>query len=91
MSEKVDLSNEKERNKYWTNYANKNLEGKTIRSVSYMTKEESEDMGWYKRPIIIEFTDGTLVFPSRDDEGNNGGAMFGQTKDGEDLTFPVIS
>ena len=29
----VDLSNEKKRNKYWNDYANKNLKGKTIRSV----------------------------------------------------------
>lgn len=87
----VDLSNEKKRNKYWNDYANKNLKGKTIRSVRYMTKEECEDMMWYKRPIVIEFTDGTLVFPSMDDEGNDGGALFGQTKDGKELTFPVLS
>jgi hypothetical protein len=31
-----------------------------------------------------------MLFPSKDDEGNDGGALFGQNKDREDLTFPVI-
>jgi hypothetical protein len=31
-----------------------------------------------------------MLFPSMDDEGNDGGALFGQNKDREDLTFGVI-
>ena len=31
-----------------------------------------------------------MLFPLSDDEGNRAGALFGQTSDKKDLTFPVI-
>jgi len=34
------------------------LKGKTIKSVRYMTDKEMEDFMWYKKPVIIDFTDG---------------------------------
>jgi hypothetical protein len=46
-------------------------------------------LGWSSRSIVIHFTDGTVIFPSADDEGNNAGALFGMNKEG-DLTFPVL-
>jgi len=49
----------------------------------------AEQMGWYSRPIVIHLDDGSMIFPSQDDEGNDGGALFGQGPDGKDLTFPV--
>jgi hypothetical protein len=55
-----------------------------------MSNEETKSMDWYKRPIVIRLDNGTMLFPSMDDEGNDGGALFGQSKDGNDLTFPVI-
>jgi len=75
---------------YWAKEANKSLKGKTVRKARYMTKAEAEDMGWYSRCVVIEFTDGTLIFPSADDEGNDGGAMFGQSPEGKDITMPVL-
>lgn len=74
----------------WVDYANKHLQGKTIKSVRYLSQKEKEEMMWHNRCIVITFTDGTLVFPSMDDEGNDGGALFGQTPNGTELTFPVI-
>jgi hypothetical protein len=77
--------------KSWTSYARVRLVGKKVTSVRYITPEEQEHMGWYQRALVIEFNDGSLVLPSRDDEGNDAGALFGQSKDGDDWTFPVIS
>jgi len=76
--------------KYWNDLAKKNLLGKTIKSVRYMTKAEAKAMYWESRPLAIFFTDGSYIFPSMDDEGNDGGALFGRTSNGEDLTFPVL-
>ena len=45
---------------------------------------------WYHRPIVIVFTDGSLLIPQQDDEGNDGGAMFFQDKDGNQDVIPVI-
>jgi len=75
----------------WTSYARTRLVGKKVKNVRYVTQEEAESMDWYSRPLVIEFTDGSLIFPSMDDEGNNGGALFGQGKDNVEWTFPVIS
>ena len=55
-----------------------------------MTDEEAENIGWDRKALVIRFDDGSLIFASQDDEGNDAGALFGQTKDGKDLTFPVI-
>lgn len=83
------FKNKEEQHKHWNTYARKHLVGKTIKAVGWMTEEEAAHVGWeHSRPIVIEFTDGSLIFPSADDEGNDGGAMFGQSG-GEDLTFPV--
>ena len=60
---------------YW-NKKIKVLEGKTIKSAKYMTQKRAEARGWYSRPVEIEFTDGTSMLLSSDDEGNNGGAAF---------------
>lgn len=74
----------------WTKEATTRLKGKTITLVRYLSEEEQEGLGWYSRPVVIQFDDGTLLFPSRDDEGNDGGALFGQSPNGEDFTLPVI-
>ena len=54
-----------------------------------MSKSEAEDLGWYNRPLVIIFEDNSLIYSSTDDEGNDGGALFGLSKDG-DMDFPVI-
>lgn len=55
---------------------NKLLKGKTVQNVSWLHKEECEDMQWYNRPVVIRFTDGTFLVPQCDDEGNDGGALL---------------
>lgn len=64
------------------------LVGKTIKAVSYMTDKEMKQMGWDNKPLVIEFTDGTLIFASQDDEGNGAGALFTNIK--KLPTIPVI-
>lgn len=76
--------------KHWSNYAKNNLIGKTIKSVRYMTQSEADNMGWHSRPLAIFFTDGSYIFPSSDDEGNDAGSLFGSTKDGTDISFPTL-
>ena len=74
--------------KRWTEHA-KILIGKKIKSVRYMSESEAEDFGWYKRPLVIIFEDNSLIYSSMDDEGNDGGALFGLSEDGA-MDFPVI-
>ena len=60
----------------WVKTASKVLVGRKIVAARYMSSKEAEDMGWYSRPVVFELDDGTLLYPSQDDEGNNGGALF---------------
>lgn len=59
------------------------LEGKTVKEVRLMTAKEKRDNAWSASPVVIVFTDGTIIFPSRDPEGNGPGALFGRDKEGE--------
>ncbi len=74
----------------WNKYASDNLVGKKIVRASYMTDEEVENRGFMCKALVIEFDDGTIIFPSADDEGNDAGALFGLSKNDESLTFPVL-
>ena len=70
---------------YWTNQAKSNLVGATIVKVEYMAKEETEDLMWFKSPlcILLKRKNGTMfwIYPSADDEGNEGGALFTTIKE----------
>lgn len=82
MYSKLNTMDKIELNKYaidnWTKTAKEVLEGRTIVEVRYLTDEEMEVMGWYKRPICFQLDNGTLCIPQMDDEGNDGGSLFYQ-------------
>lgn len=64
------------------------LKGKIIKQIRKMTDDEAKSMGWFKKPHIIEFTDGTLLIPQKDNEGNDGGVFAYQGKtEKEDCIF----
>ena len=60
----------------WTQEAAAKLQGRTIKAVRYMTEEEQEACGWYSRAVVLVLDDGHAIWPSRDDEGNDAGALF---------------
>ena len=60
--------------------------GKKIVKVEWMTEGESENLSWGSRPVCLKLDDGTWIFPMRDDEGNDGGALAV----GESETLPVF-
>jgi len=74
--------------KEWSEKASKLLVGRTIRSVRYLTEEEQKDLYWSSKAIVLFLDNGTCVFPSRDDEGNDAGALF--TTDNNLPTIPVV-
>ena len=76
--------------KYWNDVASKLLLNKKIVHVRYMTKEEADDMGWDKRPVVIVLDDGSMCFISMDDEGNNGGSLFYQNQDINSGVLPTL-
>lgn len=74
--------------KQWTEVASSILLNRKIVKVRYMNQSEADDMGWYSRPVAFLLDNGVWIFPSADDEGNNGGALF--TTDRNNSVLPVI-
>ena len=59
------------------------ITGKRIKKIRTLTAAEAEYEGWdgdAGRVTVLELEDGTLLYPSRDEEGNGGGALFGVTR-----------
>jgi len=81
----------KEIEERWNGLASDLLKGKTIIGVRYMNEQEKEMLGWHSRCVIISLDDGTSIYPSRDDEGNDAGALFvDNVKRDIAETLPVI-
>ena len=59
----------------WQKKIEKQLCGKKIVSVRYMTPEEAESSGWYYQPLLIFFDDGSAICAMSDDEANNAGSI----------------
>ena len=59
----------------WEEQAKKVLLGKKIVMVRYMTEEEMQETGFQNVGIVIELNDGTIIWPTSDNEGNNSGAI----------------
>jgi hypothetical protein len=62
------------------------LVGRRIARVRYMSTTEAAESLWQNRPLIIELDDGTLIHAACDEEGNDAGVMFVDTKT-DSLTF----
>ena len=61
----------------------KGLIGKKIVCIRPITEAEREAEGWdndHSATSVLELDDGTLIYPSQDDEGNGAGTLFGKYK-----------
>lgn len=83
MSKKRKIQNR------WTEIAEKRVLGKQIVAVEYMSDQEADNIGWYKRPVAFKLNDGSWLYPQADDEGNDGGAIVYINKEDSEV-FPVI-
>lgn len=65
----------------------KMLVGKTIVDVNWLDDKEFEALGWHSRPVVIELSDGSVIVPQRDDEGNDGGSLIYADKNDSHIIF----
>ena len=68
----------------------KRIVGLQIAAVRYMTDEERRQLFIGFRPVVITLSDGTLLYPIADDEGNEAGVLVAQSTSGEEMRFPVL-
>lgn len=56
--------------------------GRTIVNTRLLTEVEMSALGWWGEPsLVLELDDGSLLFASRDPEGNGPGALYGAGPD----------
>ena len=60
--------------------------GLRIVGIREMTDKERDLYAWYGPAVVLVLEDGSLLFPSQDEEGNGPGALFG-VRDGEDVVL----
>ena len=63
------------------------LVGKKIVKVRQMIKIEMEQECWQGKNMCLELDDGTIIYPSQDEEGNGPGALFGCDKKGQTVMY----
>ena len=54
-----------------------NLAGKKIVALRKMTKAELKREGWDEETMCLQLDDGSILYPSQDEEGNGPGALLG--------------
>jgi hypothetical protein len=66
------------------------LKGKKIKAIGKLSQSSMDEMMWYgESPAVLEFEDGTRLWPSRDDEGNGPGTLIARTTKGK--TFYLVA
>ena len=74
----------------WQKKIEKQLCGKKIVAVRYMTPQEAESSYWPYQPILLILDDGTAICPMSDDEGNEAGSIACMGDNVEVETIPVM-
>ena len=72
---------------WWSIKIEKELVGRKINKVDYMSKGETNDFGWYHSAVNLYLDNGYILSPMKDDEGNDAGAIVTNIPDLE--TIPV--
>ena len=72
----------------WEQRISKQLVGRKIVEVRWMTKKEADENYWDYQPVLLILDDGTSLCPMSDDEGNNAGALC--HFEGEEEVIPVM-
>lgn len=65
----------------WEAKIKKKLVGRRIIHVRYMSDHEAESCGFSNKPLVLILDNGAMLYPMRDDEGNDGGALGTEWKD----------
>mgnify|MGYP000514712273 CR=1 FL=1 len=86
---RLDEMNYEQLKTHWGGLASKFLVGKTIKHVRYMNDKELEDLGFETSNLAIFFTDGSFMYASMDDEGNDSGVI--RTNDPNAGCYPSIA
>jgi hypothetical protein len=65
------------------------LVGRKITSVAWLDEDQTSEVGWVKRPIVITLDDDTDLIPVTDEEQNDGGVLLHVTQTESKILFTV--
>ena len=74
----------------WEESISKQLVGRKIVEVRWMTKEEADESYWDYQPVLLILDDGTALCPMDSDEGNEAGSIACMGEKVEVETIPVM-
>ena len=66
------------------------LLGRRIVEVRYLTDEECRHLMWSFAGVVLVLDDGATVYPAKDGEGNEAGALHGVAGDGKEFVLPEL-
>ena len=78
----------KSKTQTWEEKISKQLVGRKIVEVRWMTPEEAKESYWDYQPVPLILDDGTALCPMDSDEGNQAGSLC--HLGGEQETIPVM-
>ena len=90
MTTSKEIRDAAEQTYRWQKKIEKQLCGKKIVAVRYMTPQEAESSYWCYPPILLILDDGTAICPMSDDEGNEAGSIACMGDNVEVETIPVM-
>lgn len=67
-------------------------EGLLIKEIGVLSEAKMRNEGWFMRPYALQLSDGSLLYPSKDDEGNNAGTIAilpGSDANGYEVLAPL--
>jgi hypothetical protein len=70
--------------------ARQHLLDRRIVEVRYLTPDECRRQMWCFTGVALVLDDGTIVYPARDAEGNDAGALHGVAGDGTQFVLPEL-
>ena len=84
------MTKTKSKTQTWEERISKQLVGRKIVEVRWMTKKEADENYWDYQPVLLILDDGTALCPMSDDEGNEAGSIACMGEKVEVETIPVM-
>ena len=64
--------------------------GLRIEGVSMLDSAALREHAWHRSPVVLELDDGSTMYPSSDEEGNDAGAILVIGRDRSSLVLPPL-
>lgn len=64
--------------------------GLRIRGVAMLDSAALREHAWHRSPVVLDLSDGSTMYPSHDEEGNDAGAILVLDEGGSSVVLPPL-